>query len=336
MTLTKMAIGVIGIHTAMDGREVPFTQEMFEDVQASYSQELSEAPIVIGHPSLTAPAYGWVKEVSVEDGVLYAHVGQVDAAFAEAVNSGRYKKRSASFFLPQTPGNPKPGHFYLRHVGFLGAALPSVKGLGDVSFAECNDKTTACIDFAFDEGAINPKNKEENPMDKTKEQLDAEAKAAEAAKQREADLAAREKALKEREDKVAEAEKARQAEIAQAQQKDAADFAEELVKAGKVLPAQKNALIEVLVANANQPISFSDGSQTVSKPSLDVLKEILSQKPIDFAEKSGEADQGGRLDTQDPTAIAKSAAEYQAEQAQKGNTISMTDAVSHVMNGATK
>ncbi|WP_427833166.1 peptidase [Actinobacillus pleuropneumoniae] len=338
MKLTKMPIMKLGTHTAMDGRAISFTTDMLNDIAGSYDPQLSESPIVIGHPTLTAPAYGWVKQTSVEDGTLYAHVGQVDAAFAEAVNEGRYKKRSASIFLPDTPGNPKPGHYYLRHIGFLGAVPPAVKGLADVNFAQNVEGENAFVDFAFDE--LSEKNNstdiKENIMDKTKEQEAAEKQAQEIAK-READFAAREAALKEREEKIkaAEAEKAK-AEKA-LKQKEATDFAEQMVKDGKVFPAQKAALIEVLVANAAQPISFSDGSQTVSKSALDVIKEIITQKPLDFAEKSApEVGASKAVDFADGESIAQAAAQYHAEQAKKGINISMTDAVDYIMQGSKK
>lgn len=98
MKLTKMPIMKLGTHTAMDGRAISFTTDMLNDIAGSYDPQLSESPIVIGHPTLTAPAYGWVKQTSVEDGTLYAHVGQVDAAFAEAVNEGRYKNVVLQYF----------------------------------------------------------------------------------------------------------------------------------------------------------------------------------------------------------------------------------------------
>jgi len=51
------------------------------------------------------------------------------------VNKGRYKKISASFYSPNYPFNPAPGSYYLKHVGFLGAVPPAVKGLGDARFS---------------------------------------------------------------------------------------------------------------------------------------------------------------------------------------------------------
>ncbi|GJJ80621.1 hypothetical protein PcPA57_13410 [Pasteurella canis] len=330
MKLTKMAIMKLGTHTAMDGREISFTADMLNDIATSYDPQLSEAPIVIGHPKLTAPSYGWVKQASIEGDTLYAHVGQVEAAFADAVNEGRYKKRSASIFLPDSPGNPKPGHYYLNHIGFLGAAPPAVKGLGDVNFA-ASDAENAFAEFSFDIESINHQ-PQENPMDKTPEEIAAEKAAAD--KQREDDLKAREAALKAREDKVEKAEKAQKQAEKAALEQDAASFASEMVSKGKVLPAQKQALIEVLVASANQPISFSDGSQTVSKSSVDVIKEIISQKPMDFSAKSNEeGEEQGAVDFSDGASIASAASEYAAEQAQKGIVISMTDAVNHIMKG---
>ena len=73
--------------------------------------------------------------LSFADGVLLADPAQVDPAFAELVNDGKFKKVSACFYEADAPANPKPGSLYLRHVGFLGAQPPAIKGLKSVSFA---------------------------------------------------------------------------------------------------------------------------------------------------------------------------------------------------------
>ncbi|HHT7856355.1 peptidase [Pasteurella multocida] len=342
MKLTKMAIMKVGNHTAMDGREINFTTAMLDDLATHYEPELSEAPIVIGHPTLTAPAYGWVKQASVENGTLYAHVGQVDANFAEAVNAGRYKKRSASIFLPDTPGNPKPGHYYLRHVGFLGAVPPAVKSLADVNFAQSEGGNNAFADFAFDEHESATLSTQEKTMTEAEQKAAIEAAAAKMAAdevaKKEADFAAREAAIADRESKVKAAEEEKAKAEAEKQKKEATDFADALVKAGKLLPAHKAGLVEVMVQLSNVPVSFSDGSQTVSKSSIDVLKDVLNTKPVDFSEKSGEPGEKDKdaVDFADGASIAKAATAYQAEQAKAGVEISMTDAVNHVMKGVKK
>ena len=79
--------------------------------------KVHEAPIVVGHPKADAPTYGWVSGLKAENGVLMADFDQVDEGFADLVKAGRYKKVSASFYLPTSPNNPKPGVWTLRHVG---------------------------------------------------------------------------------------------------------------------------------------------------------------------------------------------------------------------------
>ncbi|WP_407605230.1 peptidase [Pseudomonas aeruginosa] len=136
-----------GRHVALDGRPVEFTEAILQEIAATYDPALSEAPLVIGHPKLNAPAYGWAKGLEVREGMLYAEPHQVVPEFAEAANRKMYKKRSASVYLPDSPGNPVPGKHYLRHIGFLGAVPPAIKGIPDaLNFAE--DDGDLVIEFA--------------------------------------------------------------------------------------------------------------------------------------------------------------------------------------------
>lgn len=131
----KMEIFKPGTHTALNGQALDFTEADLAATVAAYDPKKFQAPLVIGHPAVDAPAYGWVDALSYAEGSMQAEPVQVDAAFAELVNAGRFKKVSASFYQPDAPGNPVPGVYYLRHVGFLGAHAPAVKGLRPVSFA---------------------------------------------------------------------------------------------------------------------------------------------------------------------------------------------------------
>lgn len=144
--MNKLEIFKPGRHTAMSGAVINFTEADLKATAEAYDPKLYEAPLVVGHPKLDAPAYGWVKSLAYS-GTLNAGPDQVDPEFAEMVNAGRFKKISASFFAPAAPGNPKPGVYYLRHVGFLGATPPSVKGLKNASFA---DSEEGVIEFSED------------------------------------------------------------------------------------------------------------------------------------------------------------------------------------------
>lgn len=344
-----------GTHTAVDGRKITFTLENCIDLAESYDPNLSEAPAVIGHPKLTAPAYAWAKSFEVKDGLVYAKLDQINPEFAEAYNAGSYKKRSLSIYLPDSPGNPKPGHYYARHIGFLGAAAPAIKGLPDASFAESDGEQGAAefsmADEEFDENLISilsnlrdlliekegiasadlflpqwrleslraisdRKQKEKEKMPQPLDASFAEQQAAIDAKN--AELAKREQALLEKEQTNKRAE--------------FAAFADELVKDGKLLPTHKTTVVEVFMSLGNEPISFAEGNTTVNSSPSDLIKKVLSERPafMNFAEKSAAEDEENKVDTQDPKAIAEAAAAYQKEQSDKGNSISISQAVAHV------
>lgn len=141
-----------GTHTAMNGRQVTISPEDVAAMAASYDPAAFEAPVVVGHPKHDAPAYAWVKGLKVGDNAtLIAEIDDLDPQFAELVAAGRFKKVSASFYEPSAAANPKPGAYTLKHVGFLGAAAPAVKGLKSVSFSA--DEEAITIEFGAAEAA---------------------------------------------------------------------------------------------------------------------------------------------------------------------------------------
>lgn len=147
MSQTRIQIFRTGTHTAMDGTEIAFSAADLGATAAAYDPARHEAPIVVGHPRHDGPAYGWVQGLTVENGALVADLDQVEPAFADLVRQGRFKKISAAFYGPRQKGNPNPGVYSLKHVGFLGAAAPAVKGLRQVQFAE-EGHLTVELDFA--------------------------------------------------------------------------------------------------------------------------------------------------------------------------------------------
>jgi len=146
--INAMEIFRAGRHVDMSGREVEITVADVAEIAAVYDPSLSEAPLVIGHPQHNHPSYGWVSGLRAEGALLVCDADQVDPAFADMVRTGRVKKRSASFFGRTSPGNPTPGKLYLRHVGFLGAMPPAVKGLRDVNLADADEGVITFGSFA--------------------------------------------------------------------------------------------------------------------------------------------------------------------------------------------
>ena len=125
-----------GRHVDMAGQQIDFTEADLAATCAAYDPAKHEAPLTIGHPRHDLPAYGWVAGLSATANGIDAQPAQVDPAFAEMHAAGRFKKISASFYTPESPNNPVPGCYYLRHVGFLGAQPPAIKGLRPAEFAE--------------------------------------------------------------------------------------------------------------------------------------------------------------------------------------------------------
>jgi len=116
----------IGTHTDSAGKTREWTDKDLEEIASLYNPEINEAPIVIGHPDHDSPAYGWVESLKVDGGKLLAKVKDVAEEFKDWVRRGLYKKVSIALY-------PDLG---LRHVGFLGATPPAVKGLKQATFGE--------------------------------------------------------------------------------------------------------------------------------------------------------------------------------------------------------
>ncbi len=126
-----------GTHTAMNGTVVSVDGAELDRRITLYNEQTShEAPLVIGHPSINGPAFGWVEKLEREGDMAYAETRDEQPEFVDLVKRGLYKKVSASFYPDGL----------LRHVGFLGATPPAVKGLPAVQFGE--DDQAEVYEFA--------------------------------------------------------------------------------------------------------------------------------------------------------------------------------------------
>lgn len=114
----------VGEQTDASGDTRVWTDSDLNKIVKSYDVKKHEAPLVVGHPSDNAPAFGWVDEMKTDGKILFAKFKQLVPEFLEAVKNGLYKKRSISLYPDLT----------LRHIGFLGAVPPAVKGLANIKF----------------------------------------------------------------------------------------------------------------------------------------------------------------------------------------------------------
>jgi hypothetical protein len=350
----------VGTHTAVNGATIPFGEAELAGAAAAYDPALHEAPLVVGHPTMDAPAYGWVKGLRIVGDRLVAAPDQVEPAFADLIAAGRYKKRSASFYPPDHPSNPKPGTWYLKHVGFLGATPPAVKGLrpvafaaidGEVEFADWNGLQTAGLfsrlrdfliaQFGQDKAdAVLPA----DAIDSLKfdaAQPDPDPCPADLPSYTEPthmatpeELAAQEAALQER----LAAQERREAAFAEIQRAartlDISSFVGGLVAAGRFPKGEQAGLVAFMEAlpAGDVVIEFAEaGGKAAKVAPTDYLKQLLGRLPnlVQFGEVAPAGDTVAFADSTD--AITAASQRYIAEQRTLGREVSAAEGVAHVL-----
>lgn len=125
-----------GKHTSANGVTKDWTTGDLDTMVKNFYEKNPDVPLVVGHPKTNDPAFGWFKDVKRIGEKLYACFKQVAPEFAEAVNSGKLKTRSISVYPDGT----------IRHLGWLGAMPPAVKGLAGFQFQE--DENAECYEFS--------------------------------------------------------------------------------------------------------------------------------------------------------------------------------------------
>lgn len=371
-----------GRHVAMSGAVIEFSAADVAAIAAAYSPAVHEAPHVVGHPRTDGPAYGWVQALGVNDAgrLCVTASKQIEPAFAEMVKAGRFKKRSASFYPPEHPANPAPGTYYLKHVGWLGAAAPAVKGLVDlgelgaatdglVEFAGWDDEVNAGmwrrmrewfiaqfgtetadrvvpaweVDALQREAIRDQVTPEPAPQVSNPPGLMAYTEGAPAVTTADpnspAALAARAAELDARAARITEQEAAQAALIKSARSAGLASFADAMVAEGRLLPAERPAVLAAMqaVPDTCTVVQFADGDPTKPEahPAVEAFKAFIKALPprVEFGERA-KPDGAVQLDTEDPQAIAKAAAAYQFAERQAGREVGMDVAVEHVVRQA--
>ena len=253
-----------GTFTDSLGREQTFTAGDLDAIARRYDPQKRDAPLTFGHPaSDSAPAFGWAEQLKSEGGKLFARFRDVPEKVRELVAGGHYRHVSMSLM---------PDRVSLRHVALLGAAQPAIDGLKAVEFKDGGDAIT--VDFAAavatkeatdgdskdaaasGEGDIMTVEELQRQIGQLTAQLEA-LKAENASLKKQADSHKQEK----------EKAEAAKTEAEQKAEKAGADFAAyrgkvegerrearvaELVKAGKVKPAEKAGVLDFAAKLAAQ------------------------------------------------------------------------------------
>ena len=269
-----------GTHTSSNGKKKSWSKDDLDKMVSSYDTADHEAPIVIGHPKSNAPAFGWLDGMKRSGAKLLGRFKQVAPEFGEMVEAGRFKKRSISVYPDGT----------IRHVGFLGAQPPAVKGLRDIAFEEGDAEN-----YEFEE-----KEADMPTVEQLEKQLEEEKKKRKAA---EAESGVNKEKAKKSEADFVEHQK-------QAKHKDIADFVESGITAGKILPAWKEKGLVSFMQNLDDQedtFEFSEGKKETPGEWFKDFINSFSEHPLfkemakpegdekradaDFAEDEKEADE---------------------------------------------
>ncbi len=121
-------------HAGDYGRQGSYTERDLDQVVSNYNPAFHEAPVVIGTPKDTSPAWAWVEKLKRQGSALLGRLKQVQPEFGRMLATEKFPKRSIAFY--QTANGPA-----LRHVGFLGAKPPALEWLPGVAFSGANQKT---------------------------------------------------------------------------------------------------------------------------------------------------------------------------------------------------
>lgn len=302
-----------------------FTEADLAETARIYDPAAHAAPACVGHPASNLPAYGWVKALQAQASKLMAQFRDVGEGFSDLVLKGAYPKRSAAFY--KTPA----GGWYLRHVGFLGAAPPQIKGLADVvAFADQAEIIEIEFEDAPPAGADNISQEGGNEMTDAEKELQEELRQARearaAAEMKLADAEAEKTQFAERERTFAEENAKLKADVRKA---GIAARLDKLQSAGKLTPGVRAlGLAEFLSGlDASTEIQFAEEVKVSQAEFVFRMLEALP-KQIEFGEQFS-AGAPAAADT-DTNAIAARAVEYQINAAKTGRVVSCTDAVAAV------
>jgi len=350
-----MALEILraGKHRDSQGRTYSFSVDSLKQIADSYDSSRHVAPILVTHDE-SRPNQGLIDRVWVEGESLLAEPRQVDPQLAEQVNAGRWPRLSAAIYLPDSPANPVPGSYGLRHVATV--QIPAIKGMEPPQFSEEGtillSETEADLaaiaramrDFILGEfdgivadrylpswlvesitarameqrdGMTFSEQSEEPNVNETELVTEGAAMPPSAEEyQRKMDaILAREAALA-----------AREAELTRAAD---TQFVEGAIASGKVPPFLKERAIELLGALPDEPtqiLVFSEqGKETKATPKQ-LFREMLgSLRTVQFGEVAPESI--SPIGDNDPAAVAAKARRLIAEAAAAGETISFSEAV---------
>lgn len=285
-------------------------------------------PVVVGHPTLNAPAFGWIESFRRIGPIVQARCSQVADEFVDAVRRGLYKNRSLSFNCD--------GSF--RHVGFLGAAAPAVKGLEEIQFSQQGDFIT--VDLPENEGAAEVYSAADDHAAETAESVKEATSVAEPVKAV-AEESAHEQLqvdvkhiIEELTRKVQDLENKLGQEQAQRRKIEFAAYADDLIRDRRLEPSSKDKLLSTMEALYTGDVAnFAAPDNSGLTTFKELLNEILPQRPrVSFTEFAA-PERFASASADNPEELAAKAREKIEAGRRTGIFLTASEAVQQLLQG---
>lgn len=252
-----------GTWTDAQGNRDKFTDQDLQDIIKNFDglKETVKPPFIkLGHDAKQEamileggqPALGWVKALKQVGDKLIATFTQVPDVVRQAIQSGLYKRISSELYF-NYKHDGKIFNKVLARVALLGARIPAINTLADLEAYLSQSTSKGSFDtlkvYAFetdDAGVIiNTETKEFSDMEKKEfeskiAELDAKAK------QEETDRLKAETEAKEAKEQLAKFEQQQAEEKKTAEIEGIKTYCEEMVKAKKMLPYQRDLIVKDL------------------------------------------------------------------------------------------
>lgn len=324
-----------GTHTDSSGRRHTFTVADLDRAIAEY--EPDSAPIVAGHPRTNAPAFGWIKEFRRRGEFLEARCSSVVPEFAELVERGLYKNRSMCF-------NPD-GSF--RHVGFLGAAPPAIKGLAQIKFSESEsllmefnaptptEESGLAAQAAPEPAAAQPAapEPEASAQSSAPALSSAQASVEPASGESFPSMAELGQVIKRLQNKVQELEAEISRKDLEQRRQAFSAYAESLVYQGRLKSDLKERLVNTLETLAQGSSGeFAQATCQGVETFKELLNELLPTVKVPLGEFAA-ASQAAPLTNYNPQEVALAAQRLIREEAKSGQTLTPSQAVNRILQG---
>lgn len=306
--IKKLEIFAAGTWTTSSGQKVTISNDDLEDIVKNFDilkdSNIVKPHLKLGHTDAQKwfgqkngiPTLGWIDQVWAAGGKLFANIVNVPNEIIDLIKNGRYHNVSAEVFPKGViKHNGAAVGPVLSAVALLGTEMPAVKTLAGLASALFADQFNSPLDKEPERFT-----KGEKGM-YTQEQVDAlvDAAVSKAVTKAKDEFSAEQDSIKTQLEvatrRAVDAEKALNETKKAFEDQRISSIIETAIKAGKILPAQKD-MVTAFAANMKEG-TMNFGGKELSR--LEMFEQFMNSfgKQVDLTERGSGNNSGGKADS---------------------------------------